>query len=306
MDREPLDGRVVSRRLRAPKAVLVWPELLEHYQPHIGPVAVVVWLNLASLAGTDSVDEAQLIDVVARRTGIPEADIWEAFSELLKWELVVDTPGGLEVCDPLSGRQFEEVKARVLTENELHLDTLGAADGPGTAGGSSAPTGAKPAMEKTKLPSDESSFGAAAFQPFSEDMPSGLRQILDTYQSKVGLIGPSQIEKLCGWINDLAMEPGAIILAIEEMVQNGKVKTFSYLEGIIRNWHNSGLRTAKKVMESGILQRRGRRSGEPPGKETTAKAGYEGWPNARAYEEVNKEALRKWVEMYGDEYEERQ
>lgn len=68
----------------------------------------------------------------------------------------------------------------------------------------------------------------------------GLKNIVEYFNSNIHPITPIEYEKIQDWLNE--MEPDAIIFAIEEAVNQSK-RSMSYIEGILRNYLNLGIRT---------------------------------------------------------------
>ncbi|MFS8524909.1 MAG: DnaD domain protein, partial [Limnochordales bacterium] len=120
---------------------------------------------------------------------------------------------------------------------------------------------------------------------------SGLEAVVAFYHQRIGLLGPSQFEKLRFWLEEMGMSPDVIALAIEETVQNAKTPRMNYLEAVLRNWYNDGVRTVADLQRS----RQSRASALPQRSE--------GAPNAAAYDSVDPDAVRRWKEMYADEYD---
>lgn len=76
----------------------------------------------------------------------------------------------------------------------------------------------------------------------------GMVQVSRHYEQNIGMIGPTQFRKLQFWHDEQRMEAGVLCAAIDEAVrakaaENGSKPRFSFLEGIIRNWFNDGIRT---------------------------------------------------------------
>lgn len=61
------------------------------------------------------------------------------------------------------------------------------------------------------------------------------------YHEHIGLIGPSQHEKLKWWIDEKRMSGDVVAKAIEVAKAEGKPR-MQYIEGVLRNWHNDGVR----------------------------------------------------------------
>jgi len=127
--------------------------------------------------------------------------------------------------------------------------------------------------------------------PLNEDMQA----VVQIYHKRIGMMGPTQYERLRFWVEEQGMEGAVVALAIEETVQSADVPRISYLEGILRNWFNDGIRTLADV-------HRQKRASKVLGK-GEQHAMRQGVPNAGAYQSVNPELVAKWKEMYPDEYD---
>ena len=78
----------------------------------------------------------------------------------------------------------------------------------------------------------------------------GLGAVVAFYHQRIGVMGPSQFEKLRFWLEEMGMSPDVIALAIEETVQNAKSPRMNYLEAVLRNWYNDGVRTVADLQRS--------------------------------------------------------
>lgn len=80
----------------------------------------------------------------------------------------------------------------------------------------------------------------------SEISPSA--EISDLYQQEIGILSPSQFEQLTDYINLDALEIDVVKRAITKASDNGK-RSFSYINSILRNWKNNGIKTIVQVEE---------------------------------------------------------
>ncbi len=88
--------------------------------------------------------------------------------------------------------------------------------------------------------------------PFSVNLT--MQQVFDEYHRVIGLMSPSHYDKLNQWL-EKGMEPALLaqaILSVEAEHQKRiresepgahQIRRMSYVEGILRNWYNDGLRT---------------------------------------------------------------
>lgn len=82
-----------------------------------------------------------------------------------------------------------------------------------------------------------------------EEQPGDLAAIVDCYHKRIGMIGPTQYEKLRFWHIEKGMEAAVVCLAFDAAIKEAtrtndpKKRRMSYIEGILRNWYNDGIRT---------------------------------------------------------------
>lgn len=89
------------------------------------------------------------------------------------------------------------------------------------------------------------------------------------------------------------MTAEVVAAAIDITARKADNPRIQYLEGVLRNWYNDGVRTFDEA-----LKRYPEISGESP----SSSASYEGLPNAGAYVEADSELIRKWKELYPNEH----
>lgn len=77
---------------------------------------------------------------------------------------------------------------------------------------------------------------------------SGIDQVNQHYHKHIGMMGPSQESKLRFWLNEQGMHADVICYAIDEAV-NANKRRMSYVEGILRNLFNDGIRTLNDIKE---------------------------------------------------------
>lgn len=268
-------------------------ELFDLYQPRIGSAATLLWLNLRWLIqqGEDMSDPEE---VLGRRYGL--GDMTGTLGTLIEFELLErDDDGSLIVHEPLSADAFFVRFERPGVEQpplpaivEPSPLAASAAEGPGRRQSEPVPT-PEPAATQQPDAGENSDLGA----------------VMQIYHKKIGMIGPSQFERLRFWVEDQKMDAEVVALAIEETVTSAKNPRINYLEGILKNWYNAGIRTLTDLMNDKqaslvLLPKEERKKL----KEAQAASPREGVANASAYEQVNPDLVERWKELYPDEYDE--
>ncbi|MDI3279823.1 MAG: DnaD domain protein [Bacillota bacterium] len=250
-------GRVRPGRSRG-FLLVIPPELLEHYQPVIGALGVAVWINLRWQAAAGG--ESREWDDWPGRLGISKAE-WEAALKLLLCYDLIRIEQGPEgepsvvVNDPLPEEEFAASFVRGVEE---------------AAAPEPPPPPVDPQLEAVR----------------------SLERVFQAYHDHIGLMSPLHFERLRTWVEERGMHPDVVVAAIEETARTATFPRIQYLEGILRNWYNDGIRTPADLKLLQPLSSPERRQQED----------YEGAPNALAYRRVESEAVRRWKELYKDEY----
>lgn len=88
--------------------------------------------------------------------------------------------------------------------------------------------------------------------------------VFNFYEQNIGLISPLIVDKLNHWIDDT--EEALVLYALEKAVLAGK-RSFSYIEGILKNWTNQGIKTRKtaEIAEREFQRQKEQGKGPPPG-----------------------------------------
>lgn len=292
-------------------------ELFELYQPLIGSDAVMAWLNLRWLIHSGE-DMSDIESVLRYRFGMTYPGISAALQRLIEFELLEkDGDDGYIVHEPLSADAFfprfgggnptvEQPALPTLLTGEAADDgmqqSVGTFASPSLAGVEAAPTPPAAQPEPGSVFDTDGGMASASTANVSaaadtDDDVNDLKAVVEIYHKRIGMLGPTQFEKLRFWVEEQGMEAEVVALAIEETVASAKNPRINYLEGILKNWYNSGIRTLTDLMNdkyaSQVLHPRSQR-----GKESN-----EGAPNASAYQSISPEMVDRWKEMYPDEYE---
>lgn len=307
--REGKPIQVVADGRQAP-VVAIPGELLTVYQPRLGPQATLLWINLRALtqAGRTVTDlEAELAPLLA----LPPAAVREAFSALLAAGLLEARPdGAFALVNPAAGDE-PPVRPRLVVgrpvKRQLSSASGSAPDPLAAVVAESLPRAARQGsvdqeafpMPPPQTPGTEDRTArepAASVSWHSKE--AALRAVIDFYQKRIGMLGPMQEDRLRFWVEDKQMAADVIAAAIEETATNAEMPRMEYLEGILRNWWNKGIRTYQDLD-------RNKRFARILGKADAGSdaAGHAGAPNAGAYRDVDPELVRWWKELYADEYD---
>lgn len=98
----------------------------------------------------------------------------------------------------------------------------------------------------------------SSLPPSSDDLDI----VLDAWRQHIGELGPKQLDAISAWLkeSDRAMPAEVVVKAIEIAAQSG-VRRLNYVEGILRNWLNDGVRTLEDIERA--EQRKYRTRGAP-------------------------------------------
>ena len=98
----------------------------------------------------------------------------------------------------------------------------------------------------------------SSLPPSSDDLDI----VLDAWRQHIGELGPKQLDAISAWLkeSDRAMPAEVGVKAIEIAAQSG-VRRLNYVEGILRNWVNDGVRTLEDIERA--EQRKHRSRGAP-------------------------------------------
>lgn len=235
-------------------SLVLYPELLSLYYPHIGKEGVILWLFLAFQAKQRSITEAQEL---AGETRLTSEQFDESFATLIQYGLVslFTEPDGTQkvrIHEPLTESEFQKAYPE-----EPEVPQM-------------------PAQNETAA-SVEISQPEKVADPFGD--------LLQYYESKVGWITAKICDQLAKWVDD-GLEPAVIKQAVDEMMKKADSPRFAYLNAILLSWHKNGWHSLQDVEQA-----------------KQKKQSLEGMPNAAAYGAPDLERIRKWKELYPDEYD---
>jgi len=119
---------------------------------------------------------------------------------------------------------------------------------------------------QTDRPSAGNTEGEHPAAPVSPSVDDPLSRVTAAYHAHIGVLGPSQFDRLRHWHDEMGMPADVIVEAIAEAADKGN-KRIDYINGILTNWRNDGVTT----VEDARTRRKPR--GDPrvsPGKRETA------------------------------------
>jgi DnaD/phage-associated family protein len=247
----------------------VLDRLVGQYLVAVGARGVLLWQILRYAAGPAGADGR---DLIARNGYGPEI-LAESFERLLEYRLVE-----ADVDQSTTGPQRLTVRA------PLDEATFEAAFVTGTMAFPEAEPGETQPLKVSEPPK--------APEPLIKG--ADLERVLDRFHNRIGILGAQQIMTLREWIEDRGLAAEVLEAAIEKVAESGK-RTFNYLEGVLRNLYNSGVRTLAD-MEADAARPEGR------GRTGDGAAASPGIANSGAYVKVDKELIRKWKETHPDVY----
>lgn len=122
-----------------------------------------------------------------------------------------------------------------------------------------------------------------------------LQDVGRRYQEKIGIMSQRDEQKLAEWIQ-MGMSPSLVAEAIDIAAAKGN-KRASFIVGILKNWYNDGHRDISALIAA-EKDRDAKKQEQQKGKDQPA-----GMANAGAYRKVDPEAVKRWRDMYKDDYE---
>lgn len=223
----------------------------------------------------------ELISIYYPQIGKEGVILWLVLAFKAQQNLDIDTEVLAQEAQ-LSMSEFDEAFARIIqaglvslsnkddgTQSLVIHDPLPAAE-------------LMPSLQEETAVTTEENVPAIIEEPVVAD-PFG--DLLRYYESKVGWITPKICDELAKWVDD-GLTPAVISKAIDEMMKRADTPRFAYLNAILLAWHKNGWHTLDDLEE--VRQK---------------KESLEGAPNAAAYNEPDLDRIRKWKELYPDEYD---
>lgn len=75
-----------------------------------------------------------------------------------------------------------------------------------------------------------------------DESQASFEWLVTFWTNRVGTPSAAEMRKLLFWVEKKGLSEEVIAVAIEEMCASADSPSFSYLEGILRNWYNEGVR----------------------------------------------------------------
>lgn len=75
----------------------------------------------------------------------------------------------------------------------------------------------------------------------------GLKQVAQHYEQVIGVLSPTAFERLRFWLDDVGMAPDVVCAAIDVAKDKAETPGIAYVEGVLRNWENRGVRTLADI-----------------------------------------------------------
>jgi DnaD/phage-associated family protein len=297
---------------RRPTPLRVPGELFDVYQPLMGVQATLLWLNLRWLEHSQM--SGSIEEELQARFHVPFAQLTKSLDELMRFGLLEIGPGGEYILhEPLSAEafaaQFDDLTAMGVGAEVAATDlTEVTEDAPGASSD-------EPSVElsyETDRTAPRPTAAVEQIRPWAtgaENLSADMEAVMDLYHRKIGIAGPIQFEKLRYWVEEQGMEGEVVAAAIEETVQSAQIPRINYLEGVLRNWYNDGIRTLKDLVEKKASKVLSGASAKTPGQRSQtsqtpqSSMSMEGAANADAYRRVDPNMVKKWKELYPDEYD---
>ena len=289
------------------RLIAVPRELLTVYHRVIGNEAVLLWLHLQCFGENNLLSDIDtLVAELQARTGFSPETVMLALHRLEQYELVEMKERVIRLSPPLTAEQFATRFAGELAagieegqvDAELAYGALEAAEGEEQASAADAlpetldldlSSAVGAAEEESEVAEEQAILDKEAFSSPEADFQA----VLDLYHKRIGMMGPKQRDKLRFWVEESGMSAEVVAAAIDITARKAENPRIQYLEGVLRNWYNDGVRTFEEALK---------KYPEIAGDSESASASYEGAPNAGAYTEADQELIQKWKELYPDEY----
>lgn len=309
-------------RDRRDRPLVVPGELFTLYQPVVGPEATLAWLNLAY-----ALQEVGVIPDPVRelhvRQGLSRDAAARALARLEEAGLLDVAADGSFVLREPAPRGQAALPARPRRWDASLDDATREPEPPVPP--PAAPSAPSPELSPADVPDGGRGPGAPVPAGAGSPIQEALQAVVEFYHRRIGLLGPVQYEKLRFWVEEKQVSPDVVAAAIEETAASAENPRIQYVEGILRNWYNDGVRTMQDLIERSQSSRvvagaaapgRGGRDGSTGGRRSRRNAGRdeggaaagaspEGAPNAAAYRPVGREEIRRWKALYPEEYDDR-
>jgi len=98
--------------------------------------------------------------------------------------------------------------------------------------------------DSNREPTTESKSQPETSSASSPTTDLNFAKVIQSFNQNIHPVTPIEAEKLGDWLKDLSAD--VILAAITEAVSNNK-RSFSYINSILRNWHDQGLTTLEAI-----------------------------------------------------------
>lgn len=289
-------------------------ELLTVYHQVIGDEAVLLWLHLQCWGESRSVEDIDaLVTELQAQTGFHPETITLALHRLKQYELVEMKERVIKLRLPLSADQFAiRFAAELAAAREEQYDQEQHGEVTDVQREASLDTSPVPvpdlslaavtetiSVETEQVEQLDTGKGSTIEPPVLDkevfsSTEADMQAVLDLYHKRIGLMGPKQRDKLRFWVEESGMTAEVVAAAIDITARKAQNPRIQYLEGVLRNWYNDGVRTFDEALK---------KYPEISGESQSSRASYEGLPNAGAYVEADVELIERWKELYPNEHD---
>ena len=197
-----------------------------------------------------------LVAELQARTGFSPETVMLALHRLEQYELVEMKERVIRLSPPLTAEQFAARFAGELAagieegqvDAELAYGALEAAEGEEQASAADAlpetldldlSSAVGAAEEESEVAEEQAILDKEAFSSPEADFQA----VLDLYHKRIGMMGPKQRDKLRFWVEESGMSAEVVAAAIDITARKAENPRIQYLEGVLRNWYNDGVRT---------------------------------------------------------------
>lgn len=111
---------------------------------------------------------------------------------------------------------------------------------------------------------------------------ANIEWLVEFWTNLVATPTSKELNAICHWVEEKGLSHEVVALAMEEMLEAVSKPSFSYLEGVLKNWYATGIREYKDILERPGIAKVLLQS---PG------------------QQIHPEAVKKWKEFFPNEFE---